>query len=299
MNSEATFGGADIRRTNRDSMEAEIYWATAQNAPMATPMPVAAPAMDMPVGEGFMYGSVAPGNVGWEDVAGQNERHLIQRANMDLESDHFNDTVSALRQFAPSVEGYIESEMLTTQGWPRFTIVLRVPSNRFEEVLRHIESLAVVRNQNQWADDVTDQFYNLAGNLETRRIEEDRILALIDRATEIHELLALESRLSNVRHAIESYLSQLNQMAGQIAYSTISVTLTCTAIPPVAATSTLGERIGGAFGDSVDGTVRALQGFIVFLAGAVIPLVLIGLVGTALFLIGKNIRRKIIAARSV
>jgi len=280
-------------------------WAT---APMATPAPpaVAMARADAAGGE-TLFDSVhmysanfgAPGTVEWEEIAESTERHVIQRANMELESDRFDDTVSALRQITPSVDGYVESEMLTNLGWPRFTIVLRVPAAHFEAVLHQIGSLADVRSRNQWADDVTDQFYNLAGNLETRRIEEERILALIGQATDIHELLALESRLSNVRHAIESYLSQLNQMAGQIAYSTINVTLTCTAVPPVAAAPTLGERIGGAFGDSVDGTVRALQNFVIFLAGALIPLVLLGLLGTAAFLIIKNVRRRFTAARSV
>jgi hypothetical protein len=276
------------RLTNREMVAmagGESNWAA---APMATPSPGSAPApqASVPVTDGA-------GATSWEDIADSGERHVIQRANFELESERFDETVAALRQIAPSVDGYIESEMLTNTGWPRLTLVLRVPAARFEEVLRHVESLASVRTQNQWADDVTDHFHDMAGNLATRRIEEERILALIDQATDIHELLALESRLSSVRHSIESYLSQLNQMAGQIAYSTITVTLTCSAAPPIVASATLGERIGGAFGKSVDGTVRALQGIVVFLAGAVIPLMLMGLVGTLVYMVVRVARKKV------
>ncbi|MCL2204721.1 MAG: DUF4349 domain-containing protein, partial [Defluviitaleaceae bacterium] len=110
----------------------------------------------------------------WERVAGQQERHVIQQAHIEMESDAFDATVDALRLVAPAVEGYVESEMRTATRWPRFTVVLRVPASRFEEVLRHIEALADIRTQNQWADDVTDQFYDMAGSLATRRIEEER-----------------------------------------------------------------------------------------------------------------------------
>jgi hypothetical protein len=69
--------------------------------------------------------------------------------------------------------------------------------------------------------------------------------------------------------------------------------LTCAAAPEAAITPTLGERIGGAFGDSVDGTIRALQGIVVFFAGAVIPLALVGLIGYAAYRVGRVIKKKV------
>jgi len=233
------------------------------------------------------------GNVDWEEVAGQNVRHIIQSASMEMESESFNEVKNELRNIAPHVGGYIESEMLSATGRPRLSIVLRIPAARFDEVVVYVASLGTVHHQNQWAEDVTDQFYDMAGNLETRRIEEERVLALIEQATDIHELLMLEARLSTVRQAIASYLSRLNQMAGQITYSTLTVSLTCAASPEIAAAATLGERIGGAFGDSVDGTIRATQGFVVFLAGVIIPLALLGLFGLLIFVIIRKIRRRL------
>ena len=231
------------------------------------------------------------GQVEWEDVAGQNRRHIIQTANTEMETENFDDVVAALRQLAPEADGYIESEMLTR--W-LFTIVLRVPAGSFETVLRHVQSLADVRFTNQWAEDVTDRFYDMIGSLETRRIEEERILALIDNADNVRDLLVLEQRLTNTRIIIETYLSQLNQMAGQIAYSTINVTVVNIAEEEVIiAVPTLGERIGGAFGDSVDGTVNVAQNIIVFLASVVIPFTLLGIIGFGIyFLITRPVLRR-------
>jgi hypothetical protein len=140
-------------------------------------------------------------------------------------------------------------------------------------------------------------FFDLRGNLETRRIEEDRILALIDEAENITDLLALETRLSNTRQSIESYLASINNIAGQIAFSTISVTLyDIYEEEKIVATKTLGERIGGAFGDSVDDTSRAAQNIIVFLAGVVIPFTILGLflllIYSALKLIFRKAKKK-------
>ena len=235
----------------------------------------------------------ADGQVDWEDVAGQGQRHIIQTAHVELETEYFDDTVTKLRQLAPAVDGFVESEMLTGHGWRMLTIVMRVPVASFDTVMDQVKSLADIRYVSQRAQDVTDQFYDMIGSLEQRQVEEERILALIDEAQNINELLALEERLSSTRLSIEMYLSQLNNMAGQIAYSTISVTLFDIAEEEIEDTSpTLGERIGGAFGDSVDGTLSAVQNFIVFLAGVVIPLALLGLVGFAVYLVVRSVKRK-------
>ncbi|MCL2223739.1 MAG: DUF4349 domain-containing protein [Defluviitaleaceae bacterium] len=240
---------------------------------------------------GSFYGAA---QVEWEDVAGQNERHIIQNATLETETEEFDRVVAELRSAASDADGYTESEMLTNHGRRVFTIVMRIPAARFEEVLSQVQNLATVRSVNQHAQDVTDQFYNLAGNLETRRIEEERILALIEEAQDIHDLLALEMRLSNTRQTIESYLAQLNNMAGQIAFSTITVTLFDMYEEEIITLSpTLGERIGGAFGDSVDGTSRAAQNIIVFLAGAVIPVGFAGLFIFAVFFVVKLVYRKV------
>jgi len=231
--------------------------------------------------------------VDWEDIAGQGQRHLIQTASTELETEYFYEVVAELRRIAPAAGGYVESEMLSNHGRRMFSIVLRVPAGNFENALIQIESLGEVRFLNQWAQDVTDQFYDMAGNLEIRRIEEDRILGLIENAQTIYELLSLEQRLSNTRLNIEMYLSQLNNMAGQIAYSTISVTLVdISEEERVVLTPSLGERIGGAFGYSVDGTVSAVQNFIVFFAGIVIPLILLGMLGIAVYMVARKVYRK-------
>jgi len=251
------------------------------------------PAVPVPASAPGGYGAVVSdmddsqaGQVDWEDLAESGERHVIQTADVVLHTEYFGEVETALRQLAPDVNGFVESAMSTNHGQRRFTIVLRVPVASFETVLRQIEGLAYVRTLNQWAQDVTDQFYDMTGSYNIRRLEEERILALIQEAETVHELLALEQRLSNTRLSIERYLSQLNHMAGQIAYSTITVTvIDVSEVPSDALVPTLGERIGGAFGDSVGGTVRAVQNVVVFMAGAIVPLVLIGIVAVAIYLV--------------
>ena len=262
------------------------------SAPAATAAPTPRP------GTAPGNGSVPPpGQYDWEDMAESDQRLIIQNASIELETENFREVESALRQLAPSVNGFIESDMLSTHGRPRYTIVMRVPAASFEEVLAQVASLAYVRFSNQWAQDVTDQFFDMAASYRIRRLEEERILALIEQAQTVQELLALEQRLSNTRLSIEIYLSQLNHMAGQVAYSTITVTLICVSEIPVYVTGPgLGERVGSAFGDSARGTLRAVQNFIVFFAGAIVPLTLIGIIAFGVYMVVR-VRNKKMTAR--
>ncbi|MCL2360188.1 MAG: DUF4349 domain-containing protein [Defluviitaleaceae bacterium] len=233
----------------------------------------------------------ATDRVEWEDIAGQGRRHIIQTADIEVETDIFDDVVADLRQLAPAVGGYIESEMLTARYNRMFTIVLRVPAAYFYDVLKAVEAMGEVRVVNQRAQDVTAQFYDMVGSLELRRIEEERLLTLIEGTTDIHELLALEQRLTSTRLNIEMYLAQLNNLAGLVSFSTITVTLFDMSEMEryVPVPETIGQRIGGAFGDSFDSTVRATQNVIVFLAGAIIPIVLLILVGFVAFKVTRRI----------
>jgi len=281
--------------SSQDNMFSSSEWETSVATP-AVPRSVATSELYMSWSE--VADDSEMGHVDWEDVAGTAVRHIIQTANVELETEYFDEVVTTLRQLAPNVNGYVESEMLSVQNRRRFTIVLRVPSVYFDTVLRQVENLADVRATTQRAEDVTDRFYDMASSLETRRIEEVRILELIDTTQNISELLTLESRLSNTRQVIQQYEAQLNNLAGQIAYSTIIVHLQdISQQATIIAAPTLGERIGGAFGDSVDTTVNGFQNIIVFLAGAVIPLTILGLITFAIYRIIRTVHKKLTPSR--
>jgi len=254
--------------------------------------PVMTAAGDAPMMATHSYNAArttTPGDVDWQDIAESGQRHIIQTADAELETENFAEARDRLRQLAPAANGFIESS--AAHGRRQFSIVMRVPAASFDTVLSQVEALAYVRVLNQRAQDVTAQFYDMGASYQLRRVEEERILALIDQAENIQEILALEQRLSSTRQSIEMYLSQLNHMAGQIAYSTISVTLTdISDIPVVIIGPSLGERIGGAFGESVDTTVNVLQNIIVFLAAAIVPLAILGLLAGIVYLIHLAVR---------
>ena len=205
------------------------------------------------------------------------QRLIIQTATVQLETESFGGTVDNLRDIPIAFGGYTQSERLfTIHQQQQFEIVMRVPAAEFDNALAQIRQIAAVRSLNISAEDVTDQFYDMSSRLETRLIEEERILALIDQTTRLADLLELESRLAATRLQIERYRTSLADLESQITYSTIHVHLfDMEEIYEAVFAISFGERVGGAFGSSIDGTISVIQFIIVVLAGAIIPLAII------------------------
>jgi len=228
------------------------------------------------------------------------------------EPDDFDSTVEALRAIAPEAGGFVERSNLfvrenrTISGANRFlppsqrifTITLRVSVDTFEGVMQKIEGLAELRTSSHSSEDVTAQFYDITGRLETRRVEQERILALIDEADTVASLLTLETRLSQVNTQIAVYEAQLLSISGRAAYSSIFVELAEAgeeAVPLIG--NSFGTRISTAFGNSADGTINFLQGTVIFFAGAFLPLLTIGGIGFAAFFVARRVNRKMNAVK--
>jgi len=289
--------------------------STADFAPIVSaPMPppaTAAPgvgAMSMPQDTfRFLDGSTAGTYQAWNletqaDATSTNrERMIIQTGRMSLRSEpeDFDNTVAALRQLPEEKGGFIEASSLENfENWrgapeSRFSITIRVPVGRFGEAMEAIGGLAELVSRSSEAEDITDAFYDMAGRTEMRRLEETRILELIDDAHNIDQLLELERRLRSVRNQIEMYQAQMSGMAARAAYSTIFVTLAHIPIdaPPPQRTA-FTERMAQAFGSSADGTLAFFQGLVVVAVGLVIPLVFLGLIGIIVFLVIKSARKR-------
>jgi len=221
-------------------------------------------------------------------------RMLIQRAEVDLESEDFDISMNSLRNLSASFGGYTESSNISSSNifagdeWitlRNFNIVMRIPVADFEEALRIVESYGTVTWLSQSTEDVTDQFMDVSRRMYSRQIEEDRILALVEHAANLEELFLLESRLTQIRTQIEIYRGSLENLGNRAALSTISVSLReVRDIHENIMQVTFWQRIGSTFTSSIDVSFTILQGIAFFIAAVIFPLTIFGLIALAGFL---------------
>ena len=153
-------------------------------------------------------------------------RKVISTASVSLEVETVQEAVDQVRTIAESVGGFVEH--LTSGGGPmrqRATITIRVPQTDFSGVLLRIEGLGTVHDTTQGSEDVSERFIDLKARLGSALLEEKSMLALLEKANAVSEVLAIERELARVRSEIERFQGQLDFLERRIALATITVTL--------------------------------------------------------------------------
>jgi hypothetical protein len=166
-------------------------------------------------------------------------------------------------------------------------LTLQVPSADFSSTLDKLSQLGIEQTRAVSTQDVTDQLVDLQARLATQRASVDRVRALFDKATSVNDIVTIESELAKREADLESLEQRQAALSGQVALSTINVTLR--AKPVVAAPS---PARGGLLYGLRSGWSAFLVSGKVFLtvAGWLAPW--LGIIGIPVWLIAYLIRRR-------
>ena len=143
----------------------------------------------------------------------QSSRKLIRTVSMDIATEDLDTLRTKLDNSITSCGGYIESSTLDTpqNGYSRrsYYVTARVPSDKLDSFLETAGTLGTLTNKNIETEDITLRYVDQKAYLDSLRTEYDRVSKLLEQATELDQILALESKLSDLRYQINSYETQL------------------------------------------------------------------------------------------
>ncbi|TMF80645.1 MAG: DUF4349 domain-containing protein, partial [Chloroflexi bacterium] len=205
---------------------------TAQGRGSEVGMPVPAPAVDAAAGYGGSPAS-AP-NAGIPTVVVSGDRNLILTAKIDMRSKDPWATSDRAQAIATGLGGdVLNLSQSGTADSRTASLTIRVPSSRFGDALQQLKSLeGEVQTSGVSAQDVTDQFIDLQARLTAKQAEEQRYIAILNRANTIDEILKVDASLGNVRTQVEQLTAQINNIKQRTDFSTISMSIsTLSALP--------------------------------------------------------------------
>lgn len=161
------------------------------------------------------------------------ERKLIRNVNMDLETREFDSLTKSISDAVTAFGGYIQQSDVSgnSLNWSgdrssRYsTITARIPSDKLDDFLTEVSSQGNVTYKNESVQDVTLQYTDITSRKKTLQMEQERLWALLEKAESVDAVIALESRLSEVRYQLESLESQLRTLDNQIVYSTVYLSI--------------------------------------------------------------------------
>jgi len=205
---------------------------------------------------------------------------VIYNASADIETLDFDKSLSDLQQLLDGNGGFVQSSNVSgsayqalsggTQGRRRADYTVRIPADKFKTVFDNLGVLGNLVSRSTSSQDVTLQYHDTQSHLDACRTKEARLLALLSKAANMNDIIALENALSDVRYQIESLSSQIENWDSQISYSTLTISLSEVSLYTEKSPSSVsyGTQLKAAFHNSLQGVGSFFLDFFKFLVGA-------------------------------
>ena len=155
-------------------------------------------------------------------------RKLIRNVNLNLETKDFDLLLSRMDEQVNQLGGYVENSDISGNSYNytgnRFgTLIIRIPSEGVDAFLSQVTEIANVTNKSETIKDVTLDYVDTESHIKALKIEQDSLLALMEKAEALDDIIKIQSRLTDVRYELENYESQLRTYDNLIDYSTITL----------------------------------------------------------------------------
>lgn len=237
-------------------------------------------------------------------------RKLIRTVNMNVETNAFDQLLNTLTAQIAELGGYVEQSSISgsslnyqNEPTPRYaSLTIRLPIDRVDGFITTVSENGNVTNKSESTQDVTLQYSDIESRKKSLTVEQDRIWALLEKADTLEAVIALESRLSEIRYELESMESQLRTYDNQVDYSTMYLSINevkgSAGFTPTEP-ETFGQRIQNGFTKNLNAVSKGLTSFFIWLITASpywVPLAAVILI--VLLFIRRHKRKQIVTIKT-
>ena len=160
------------------------------------------------------------------------DRMVIRTAQLIIEvpTSGMEQALASIRQIAQQGGGFVSAsnthiEKIDDQNRTVADLTLQVRSDSTDETLSALRALGNVTGETSGSQDVTDEYVDLKANIDNLQASESAIVKLMDKATRIEDVLALQRELTNVRGQIDRLKGRQQYLERRTDMATISVSL--------------------------------------------------------------------------
>lgn len=207
-------------------------------------------------------------------------RKLIRTIDLTVETTEFDTLLSSLSQTVSAMDGYTEqsdvsgNSLYSGGGHRHASLTLRIPSDRLDSFLMQVENQGNVINKSETTRDVTLSYTDIESRKKTLQIEQDRLLELLAEADSVDAVIALESRLSDIRYQLESMESQLRTYDNQVDYSTVYLYISEVTVLTPTVPDSVATRIQKGLNDNIHAVATSATNVFVWFVSHIPSLIL-------------------------
>ncbi len=197
-------------------------------------------------------------------------RKLIRKLHLEVETETYDDLFANVQQMVAQCGGYVESMDANTRygSTSRYaTMVIRVPADQLDHFAAGVAEASNVVYRSESTNDVTLSYVDMESRKAALLVEQERLMALLEQAGSLEEILQIETRLTEVRYELESIESQLRTYDNLVDYATVTLSISEVKVLTDVEEEEKGfwETIGDGFLDSVSGLWNGIKKVFSFL----------------------------------
>lgn len=208
-----------------------------------------------------------------ESAAAEKQPMLIKRVDMTIKTMHFDNVVDNIRKLTAQLGGnedYFSQYGDHAENTMRnASMTLRIPAQQLDAFVEKAEDVGNITSFSSYVEDAGDRYYDLVARLETQQKKMARLQDLLAQATDVSDLIEIESSIADTQYLIDLYTGQMQGIEDDVAYSTVTVYVQETRVVETRE-ATLGERIAAGIGDMASSALNFLEDALIFIV-SVLP----------------------------
>ena len=226
-------------------------------------------------------------------------RKLIKNVTLRLETKEFDMFTAELNSRIAAFGGYIQSSSVDggsyySKNYRRYaTVTARIPAEQLDAFVSGVSEIANVTSRSENANDVTLSYYDMESHVKALRSEYETLVGILEKCTELKDVISVQGRITEVLYQMESYQSRLNNYDNLVAFSTVTMNISEVERETVVDPDTVGERISAGFRDTVADIRDDLEDFFVDFVVNLPYLLIWAVIITAVVLVLRSFARRI------
>ncbi|KPU27827.1 hypothetical protein TR13x_00220 [Caloranaerobacter sp. TR13] len=231
-------------------------------------------------------------------------RKIIDEAYIELDVEDYDKVFNEIMDYVKFLGGFVENSESGYQynnsreekePLKRGYLRIRVPSDKFEDTIKYIESLGIMKRKNLTGRDVTEQYYDIENRVKNLKIQEERLREILRKAEKVEEILMIENELRRIRTEIDQNTGMLKKWDSLVALATINISLNEVEVLNKEIKNvdkSIFEKSKEGFITTVNNIIKLFEKIIIFLITILPIIILISILFTiAYFLYKYNFRR--------
>lgn len=165
------------------------------------------------------------------DIYHNDNNKIIRTASLTIQTTQFDAAIEALNRLTEANGGYYETADVESGGYYNkranrsACFVVRIPRENFNAFRDGTDGIGHVYSLSERTQDVGEVYYDTEARLETLTTKRDRLLALLEQAVDMKDIIILEDALAEVQYQIDQHTADLRKYDSLIGYSTFTIRL--------------------------------------------------------------------------